>query len=129
MTERRINMSTLQPSLKSNNEIEIVGDQEEQGLLEGFSKPTVYRKRIRPRLPPPFKTSLAALSLLIIGFFFLVLSVVSYFDASYQHEHTLGYLGLGLVMFIPGSYSSYILYGSWMGWRDFDYSMVPSYDE
>ncbi len=36
---------------------------------------------------------------------------------------------LGGVMFLPGSYASFILFGAWLGWRGFDYNMVPSYDD
>ncbi len=32
-------------------------------------------------------------------------------------------------MFIPGSYASLILYGSYVGWQGYDYGQIPSYDE
>lgn len=31
--------------------------------------------------------------------------------------------------FIPGSYASYQLYGSFKGWKGYDYSQIPSYDD
>lgn len=40
---------------------------------------------------------------------------------------------LGLMMcvaaFIPGSYATCQLYGSWKGWKGYDYSQIPSYDD
>lgn len=32
-------------------------------------------------------------------------------------------------VFIPGSYASFVLLGAWLGWPNFDYNMVPSYDD
>ena len=32
-------------------------------------------------------------------------------------------------VFLPGSYSSFILFGAWRRWRGFTYDMVPSYDD
>lgn len=32
-------------------------------------------------------------------------------------------------VFIPGSYASFVLLGAWLGWQNFDYNMVPSYDD
>jgi hypothetical protein len=31
--------------------------------------------------------------------------------------------------FIPGSYATVQLYGSWKGWKGYDYSQIPSYDD
>lgn len=31
--------------------------------------------------------------------------------------------------FIPGSYASVQLYGSYKGWKGYDYSQIPSYDD
>lgn len=44
-------------------------------------------------------------------------------------DRGLSMVVLGSLMFIPGSYASFILYGSWRGWHGYEYSMIPSYDD
>ena len=36
---------------------------------------------------------------------------------------------LGILMFLPGSYGSFMLFMAWRGVPGYEYSMVPSYDE
>ena len=78
------------------------------------------------RSPPP-KTTLCASLLFILGLIFLILGF-SYFFSSSQ-DKGLPLLILGSIMFIPGSYASYIIYGTWRGWPGFDFSQIPSYDD
>ena len=44
-------------------------------------------------------------------------------------DRGLSMIVLGSLMFIPGSYASLVLYGSWRGWHGYEYSMIPSYDD
>jgi hypothetical protein len=41
---------------------------------------------------------------------------------------TINVTSMGVV-FLPGSYASFILFGAWMRWRGFTYDMIPSYDD
>jgi len=113
----------------SSKEVEFAG--QEEGLLDHTNQTSTWRRRARVRPPPPPKTTLAAVIMLILGTIFLVLTVETILSPRRENHHgrAVGYLVLGCILFIPGSYSSFVLYGAWAGWRDFDYSMVPSYDE
>ena len=80
--------------------------------------------------PPPFYTTLAAIIMLSVGTVFLGLGVMYLYNDGWQRwgEH-VSVLLLGSLLFIPGSYSSLILYGSWVGWCGYSYDQVPSYDD
>jgi hypothetical protein len=32
------------------------------------------------------------------------------------------------LVFLPGSYASFTLYGAWRRWPGYDYGQIPSYD-
>ena len=91
-----------------------------------------YRARlpqVRPSLPP--KTTLAAIVMLVLGSTFLLIGT-SYYWAHFRDmdgDKGLAMIVLGALMFIPGSYASVVLFGAWRGWRGYQYSQVPSYDE
>jgi len=118
------------------------GDIEFQELLRGHPHATDgkldWRKqgvRAVETMPfPPIRTSIAAVVLLLLGSAFMTLGIVDmFYRINYgigmgQLEKTWGFLGLGLIMFIPGSWSTYTLWGAWNRWRGFDYSQVPSWD-
>ena len=46
-----------------------------------------------------------------------------------DRERAITMITVGSIAFIPGSYASYHLYGSWRRWPGFSYDMLPSYDE
>ena len=80
--------------------------------------------------PPPFYTSVAAVIMLSLGSVFLGLGISSICTSKGNDiGKNLSILLLGSLLFIPGSYSSFILYGSWVGWNGFSYDQVPSYDD
>lgn len=33
------------------------------------------------------------------------------------------------IVFIPGSYASVVIFGTWSGWRGYDYNQIANYDE
>ena len=78
-------------------------------------------------LPPP-KTTLAAIIFFVFGFSFLISGIVIYFTST-KSEKGITFILLGGLMFLPGSYASYILLGTFLGWEDFSYSQIPSYDD
>jgi hypothetical protein len=79
--------------------------------------------------PLPPKTALAAGLLLLGGLAFSITGCVELFLHSKSWDETYGFIILGAIMLIPGSYSSCILFGAYNRWLDFDYSQVPSYDD
>lgn len=84
-----------------------VDDEETQTLL---NKESTYdwRKtgvRIVPnrRMPPP-KTTLAAITFLVLGTYFFVQGAYDYWIRMHNWEKTQGFMLLGIIMFIPGEY-------------------------
>ena len=63
------------------------------------------------------------------GLIFLILAIIDFMNRYRGWEKTWGFLSLGLIMFIPGSFSTYTLTGAYLGWRGFSYDQVPSYDD
>jgi len=72
--------------------------------------------------------------MLILGTIFLVCGLYVYLSGSavksYEgKDRGLSMLVLGGLLLCPGSYATFVLFGAWRGWDNFDYSMIPSYDE
>ena len=76
---------------------------------------------------PPPRTTLAALLMLILGTAFLISGAVIFWTGS-RGDNDRGFtlMILGGVMFLPGSYASFILFGAWLGWRGYDYGIKLS---
>ena len=88
------------------------------------------QKKYMYSVPPPFYTTIAAVVMLSMGSVFLGLGLASICRGEgYDLGRNISVLILGSILFIPGSYSSFILYGSWVGWSGFSYDQVPSYDD
>ena len=70
---------------------------------------------------------------MIFGTVFLVLGISEYFSAFFKvggdTSVGLSMIILGAIMFIPGSYGSFIIYGTYRGWHGYSYSQIPNYDE
>jgi hypothetical protein len=110
------------------------GGEEEEGLLEEyhnenrFMHPKKRGVRVSDRRAlPPFKTTLAAIIMVSVGLLMLFVGIRRFVTSS--EHHIGGVLVIGLLTMIPGTYASFILFGTWMGWPDYDYSQVPSYDD
>ena len=96
------------------------------------SRPRVSRTA-RPQLPP--RTTLWVLALSVFGSVFLILGLSEYFtsifrvgaggDASVGLSMTV----LGGLMFVPGSYGTWIIYGTYRGWSGYSYNQIPNYDD
>ena len=41
----------------------------------------------------------------------------------------LSMIGLGLLMFIPGSYGSVVLFGAYNRWEGYSYNQIPNYGD
>jgi hypothetical protein len=89
-----------------------------------------HRSALIARSPPP-KTTMCAIVLLLFGTIFLVFGMVIFFESLWNDSRDRGIslMAVGSIMFIPGSYASVIVYGSYMGWSGYDYNQIPSYDE
>mmetsp|Transcript_16282 Transcript_16282/g.24534 ORF Transcript_16282/g.24534 Transcript_16282/m.24534 type:complete len:102 (+) Transcript_16282:105-410(+) len=74
------------------------------------------------------KTTFAAVLFLIAGLSFIITGIVIALRRNGMNRG-LSLICLGAVMFLPGSYVSYLLLGVGLGWQNFDSSMIPSYDE
>ena len=85
----------------------------------------------RQQLPP--RTTLWVLALLIFGSVFLILGVSEYTTSIFQMGGDtsvgLSMIVLGALMFVPGSYGSFIIYGAYRGWTGDSYNQIPNYDE
>ena len=46
-----------------------------------------------------------------------------------DYDRAVAMIVLGSLTFIPGSYSTYILYGAWRKWPHYRWDSVPSYDD
>ena len=65
------------------------------------------------------------LSFLILG---LIGMLCPYFEALVRVlPHTI--VSVVILAFIPGSYATCQLYGAFKGWKGYDYSQIPSYDD
>jgi hypothetical protein len=79
------------------------------------------------RQPPPFKTTLAAVFLLIVGIVFSFSALGVFLKQGFLDSLPFALIaGIG---FIPGAYHTTILLRAYLGHPGFDYSMVPSYDD
>ncbi|GLD95671.1 hypothetical protein PINS_up019536 [Pythium insidiosum] len=74
----------------------------------------------------PVRTGIAALSLFTLGSILIYVSTLFGLD---DESRGLSFFILGLIAFIPGSYATVQLYGSYKGWKGYDYSQIPSYDD
>ncbi|DBA03920.1 TPA: hypothetical protein N0F65_010573 [Lagenidium giganteum] len=74
----------------------------------------------------PIRTGIAAISLFTLGSILIWVSTRIGLDGEHRG---LSFLILGLIAFIPGSYATTQLYGSWKGWKGYCYSQIPSYDD
>lgn len=80
---------------------------------------------------PPVKTILVATFLLFGGIFFIAFGLSVFFSNLMKHgqDRGIALLVLGGIMFLPGSYATTVLYGTWMGWEGYDFAQLPSYDD
>ena len=105
----------------------------DQSSSNDSNAPLLQRKsRIaaQRRLPPPPWTTAAALFMLIAGSSFLTTGLYIYFsNLRVGSDRGLAMVLLGFLMFTPGSYASFVLYGAYHGWTGYDYSQIPSYDD
>ena len=78
----------------------------------------------RRRVPP--RTCTAAILLFTFG----TILVLSGLNVMYNGERARGIqiVVIGGLMFIPGSYASWILFGAWYRWHGYEFHQVPSYD-
>jgi len=128
------------------------GSSSSHGLLGGGAKhrleieetdfDSLLRHRAKmPRMvqmPPP-KTTLAAVGMLCVGSAFIIMGVHFSWsrllgknvESNSKDDASRGFamVCLGLLMFIPGSYASTILWGAYRGWPGYHYDHLPSYDE
>ena len=62
-----------------------------------------------------------------------LIMVAAYSNKGKSHvEHISSLISkykIGGLMFLPGSYASWILYGAWKRWPGYEFHQVPSYDE
>ena len=79
----------------------------------------------RRRVPP--RTCTAAILLFTFGTLLVTLGLHTFYKG--EREAGINMLVIGGLMFLPGSYASWILYGAWKRWPNYEYHQVPSYDE
>lgn len=72
------------------------------------------------------KTVTAAIVLFTVGSIMIWLGTKNLYV---DRERAIAMLVLGSLMFIPGSYASFILFGAWRRWAGYRYEDLPSYDD
>lgn len=81
----------------------------------------------KPFQPRKMKKTITAAVLL-----FLTGSLMLYFGVQLlptEKDRAIGMLVTGSLAFLPGTYASWIILGSWLGWRGYDMHELPSYDD
>ena len=85
----------------------------------------------RPPLTP--RTTLWVLALAVFGAVFLILGISEYTTSIFRMGGDasigLSMVVLGALMFVPGSYGSWIIYGTYRGWSGYSYNQIPNYDD
>eukprot|EP01031_Cornospumella_fuschlensis_P024428 gene24428-29527_t len=111
------------------------------------------RTPLRGRKQLPIKTTIAAIVMLIAGIVLISVGLSILLSSWLSHGKDRGVLLVVLggiskstilyrfdpsmpnlrnyckIVFLPGSYASIVLYGSYRGWTGYDYSLIPSYDD
>jgi Transmembrane proteins 230/134 len=129
MVEKR-NVSAMNKDIELTDPL--VSSSSSASSSSASANPSLHRRKlILTYNSPPLKTSIAAVLMLATGSIFLTLSALSAFEPESRHEGGKGiaFLILGLMLFIPGSYSSTVLFGAWRAWPGYTYDLVPSYDD
>lgn len=92
--------------------------------MEGADWEESYNNaKFRPRTMR--KTICAAISLFTVGSVMLTLGVQA---LSTEKDRALGMIITGALAFLPGTYATWTIVGSWMGWRGYEMAALPSYD-
>lgn len=84
-------------------------------------------RRISRRLERRLYTVAAAIGLFTLGTVLLYIGLKLLYEGDSDRGTTLTILGS--ITFLPGSWASWNLYGSFQRWPGYDFSDVPSYDE
>ncbi|KAJ8602691.1 hypothetical protein CTAYLR_003773 [Chrysophaeum taylorii] len=86
------------------------------------------RRFQRARYPPPPKTAIAAISLLVLG---SVLFVTSLADHWYKPKRSQRFplFVLSLLTLPPGAFASFVLFAAFRRWPGYSYTQVPSWDD
>lgn len=103
-------------------------DYDAKSASDKFRSRAPKNKLLLRSLPP--KTTISSLIMLTLGLIFLVCGLNVYLNGrKSSSSRGLSMIGLGCLLFTPGSYAVLVLYGSWKGWRGYSYSQIPSYDD
>jgi Transmembrane proteins 230/134 len=102
-------------------EREVSGEFDAPGSGSDLYEPAIGRPRRRF-----VKTITAAVLLFTVGSVMLWLGVKNLYV---DKDRAIAMLVLGGLMFIPGSYASFILLGSWLQWAGYRAEDLPSYDD
>jgi hypothetical protein len=81
------------------------------------------------RIRFPWRTITAAVVMLVVGIGLLIAGFVQLALRDPEQARTLGFLVMGALLFIPGSYSSVLLFGAFRRWPGYDWDAVPSYED
>ncbi|KAF2359236.1 Protein of unknown function DUF872 transmembrane [Trinorchestia longiramus] len=84
-----------------------------------------------PETKIPWKSVILAVVLLVLGSLLLIvgsLLVTGHIHEQYS-DRTWPLIILGAIMFIPGSYHSYICYYAFKGYDGYSFESIPSFDD
>eukprot|EP00128_Syssomonas_multiformis_P005360 Colp12_sorted_trinity150504_noHs@13278 len=80
-----------------------------------------------PRLRGHWKTVAAALTLLVLGFAFLIIAITLEF-VPHDGPRAFVFAIIGVLVLIPGAYQSWFIYNVLKGTRGYTFSQIPSFD-
>jgi hypothetical protein len=90
----------------------------------GEEEPPPEFRALRPRSVA--RTVCAAAALFSLGSLMLFFGVQA---LRTDRDRGIAMCTVGALAFLPGSYASYTIFGAWMGWPEFAYDSLPSYDD
>lgn len=104
-------------------------DQSSQLLLTDSPQRRRTNNKILKRIKSlPIKTTIAAVTMLLLGSLFLLFGLICVFWCE-QKLRSLGWFIVGTILFTPGTYTVYIIYNVIRGKKGYDIDEIPSYDE
>ncbi|KNC50511.1 UPF0414 transmembrane protein C20orf30 [Thecamonas trahens ATCC 50062] len=93
----------------------------------GRRAPDTY---VVPEEKPPTRAIWRAVLMLLAGTFLIGLGVLllTGIIPTFYWRRGWSLCFIGSLLFIPGSYYSYVAYGAWMGYKGYRYSLIPDVD-
>eukprot|EP00053_Salpingoeca_punica_P015986 m.149098 g.149098 ORF g.149098 m.149098 type:complete len:112 (-) comp16848_c1_seq5:776-1111(-) len=85
---------------------------------------------VQPEPRVPTKSIMYAIALFVVGSLLLTIGLLTYLEKidSNDPDKWLAMIIIGSLMFIPGSYHTYLAYYAWQQYPGFSYADIPDID-